>query len=56
MKCDMDSHSRTSIGLSRPWAAMICWICVSVNPFCGSRSTLVTGSPGRTLTTKNVTR
>jgi hypothetical protein len=33
---------------------MISWISLSLNPFCGSRRTLVTGSPGRMLTTTKV--
>ena len=53
-KWDKDVHSWTRIGWSNPWAAMISLISSSVNPFWGSRRTLVMGSPGRMLTTTKV--
>ena len=49
-----EAHSCTGIGRSSPWLATISWISASLKPFCGSRNTLVTGSPGNTLTTMKV--
>ena len=51
---DRECHSCTMIGLSSPCAAMIPAIPCSVQPLCGLRRTLVTGSPGRTPTPHNL--